>query len=82
RMLLNLPASVIVPVADRLGHDRRYALDDTRMRQELGWIPQMGWQEGLALTVKWYQDHSVWWKDIKSGAYQEYYKQNYGAFAQ
>ena len=68
---------MIEPVADRLGHDRRYAVDSTKLRA-LGWSPQKSFDEGLAETVQWYKDHEVWWKPLKSGEhYREYYQQQY-----
>jgi dTDP-glucose 4,6-dehydratase len=63
-------------VDDRPGHDRRYALDDTKLRV-LGWSPQRSLEEGLAETVDWYRDNRVWWEPIKSGEYREYYRQQY-----
>lgn len=64
-------------VKDRPGHDRRYAIDHSKITRELGWQPIVTIDEGLARTVKWYQDHQAWWRDIKSGAYQEYYEEQY-----
>jgi len=64
-------------VADRPGHDRRYALDAGRLRQS-GWQPWRGFEEGLAATVAWYREHRSWWEAIKSGAYREYYEDMYG----
>ena len=66
-------------VDDRAGHDRRYSLDDSKVRR-LGWSPQHSFGEtGLAETVAWYQDNRVWWEPIKSGEYRRYYEQQYGA---
>lgn len=76
--LLDLPVETVVPVADRLGHDRRYAIDPTRAEQELGFRPQVTWNDGLARTVEWYRGHRGWWQSIKSGAYREYYQRHYG----
>lgn len=64
-------------VKDRPGHDRRYAIDHSKITRALGWQPTVTIDEGLARTVKWYQDHQAWWQDIKSGAYQEYYEEQY-----
>jgi dTDP-glucose 4,6-dehydratase len=66
-------------VEDRAGHDRRYALDDSKIRG-LGWSPQHSFREsGLAETVVWYRDNRAWWEPIKSGEYRRYYEQQYGA---
>ena len=77
--ILGLPSSVMVPVKDRLGHDRRYAIDSQKITKELGWEPLMLWHEGLRQTVSWYQTHQDWWKAIKNGSYRDYYAHQYGA---
>lgn len=64
-------------VPDRPGHDRRYAIDCSRLRRELGWMPEKSFDEGLRETVEWYQEHRSWWERIKSGEYQEYYRKQY-----
>jgi dTDP-glucose 4,6-dehydratase len=70
-------------VADRLGHDRRYAIDATRLERELGWrAERSAWPESLERTVKWYQDNEMWWRAVKSGAYRDYYKKQYGLFGE
>jgi dTDP-glucose 4,6-dehydratase len=70
---------MIRPVADRLGHDRRYAIDATRIKDELGWRPtRSAWPEALASTVRWYADNDGWWRRIKSGEYKQYYARQYG----
>lgn len=70
---------MIEPVKDRLGHDRRYAIDPRKIRDELGWSPsRSAWPEALEATVKWYVDHEKWWRNVKSGAYREYYAKQYG----
>jgi dTDP-glucose 4,6-dehydratase len=76
--LLGKPHSLIRHVADRPGHDRRYALESTRIRDELGFVPDYDFERGLAATVKWYREHEDWWRRIKSGAYREYYRRMYG----
>ena len=76
--ILQLPYDVITPVPDRLGHDRRYAIDAQKITKELGWQSQTTWEQGLRETVQWYRDHESWWKAIKSGAYREYYEKQYG----
>jgi len=74
--LMGKPRSLIEFVADRPGHDYRYALDVTRIT-ELGWQPGVALSEGLERTVRWYQAHSEWWRPLKSGEYWEFYKKNY-----
>jgi len=70
---------LVCHVDDRAGHDRRYALDDSKLRG-LGWAPEHSIGErGLAETVAWYRDNRPWWEPIKSGEYQRYYEQQYGA---
>jgi dTDP-glucose 4,6-dehydratase len=63
--VMGKPASLIRYVADRLGHDRRYAIDCSKIENELGWRPTVTFEEGLRQTVKWYQDHKAWWEDMK-----------------
>jgi dTDP-glucose 4,6-dehydratase len=77
--LLGRPASLIAPVADRPGHDRRYSLDTTRLRG-LGWQPTVGFDAGLADTVSWYRDHENWWRPIKDDdpAFRAYHDAQYG----
>jgi dTDP-glucose 4,6-dehydratase len=64
-------------VPDRPGHDRRYSIDAGKLRA-LGWRPKMDWDEGIALSVRWYQENEWWWRKIKTGEYLEYYKRQYG----
>ena len=73
------PASLIQPVRDRPGHDRRYALD-TAKAHGLGWVPKVNFAEGLARTVEWYRSNEGWWRPIKEQdtAYREYYAAQYG----
>ncbi len=75
--LLGKPESLIRHVADRPGHDRRYALDVTKIRA-LGWEPAHSCQEAIEATVRWYVDNEWWWRKIKTGEYLEYYKRQYG----
>jgi dTDP-glucose 4,6-dehydratase len=70
---------MIERVPDRLGHDRRYAIDATKIKTQLGWVPtRSAWPGALDATVKWYVDHPQWWQRVKSGAYREYYEKQYG----
>lgn len=70
--------SSIEPVKDRLGHDRRYAIDASKIKADLGWEPtRSAWPAALESTVKWYVDHEQWWRNVKSGAYREYYEKQY-----
>jgi dTDP-glucose 4,6-dehydratase len=71
------PESLITRVADRPGHDRRYALTNEKLTRETGWRPQMDFGEGLAGTVRWYQQRQDWVAHVKSGEYQKFYEQNY-----
>jgi dTDP-glucose 4,6-dehydratase len=71
------PASLIRPVTDRPGHDRRYALKNEKLSVETGWQPRMGFNEGLAKTVAWYVANQEWVARVKSGGYQKFYEQNY-----
>jgi dTDP-glucose 4,6-dehydratase len=70
--------SLVRHVEDRPGHDRRYALDDGKLR-ELGWSPAHSFEDGLAATVEWYREHRGWWEPLKSGDYRRYYEQQYAA---
>ena len=54
------------PVADRLGHDRRYSVDWTKIHDELGYVPRVDFDEGLAATVAWYREHEAWWRPLKT----------------
>jgi len=75
--ILGKPERLIKFVKDRPGHDRRYAIDCTKLRKELGWQPRIRFEEGLDATVRWYIDNKEWWRKIKSGQYLEYYKKQY-----
>lgn len=69
--------SLIEFVKDRPGHDRRYAIDWSKINRELGWKPDAGFNDYLKMTIDWYMKNQEWWKDIKSGEYQNYYKKQY-----
>ncbi|MDD7738954.1 MAG: dTDP-glucose 4,6-dehydratase [Fusicatenibacter sp.] len=75
---LNKPESLIKYVADRPGHDRRYAIDPTKIETELGWKPKYTFDTGIAQTIQWYLDNEDWWKHIISGEYQNYFDKMYG----
>lgn len=64
-------------VEDRKGHDRRYAIDPTKIRNELGWFPETNFKDGIRKTINWYLENRKWWETIISGEYQEYYKKMY-----
>jgi dTDP-glucose 4,6-dehydratase len=76
--LLDKPEGLVRRVADRPGHDRRYALDASRIRAELGWQPLIPFGEGLAATVDWYRVERAWWERVKSGEYRQSYAKVYG----
>ncbi len=81
RQILHLtgkPETLIQPVKDRPGHDRRYSLDSKKVRQ-LGWTPRHPFGEALAATVAWYRAHEAWWRPLKSGEFRDYYARQYGA---
>ena len=75
--LLGKPETLIEPVKDRPGHDRRYSLDSKKMRQ-LGWSPRHRFSDALAATVAWYREHPAWWRPLKSGEFRAYYAKQYG----
>ena len=72
------PHSLITYVTDRPGHDRRYAIDSTKMSRELGWEPLESFESGIERTVAWYRDNREWVERARSGAYRDYYERNYG----
>ena len=73
------PESLIKYVADRPGHDRRYAITSEKVESETGWKPQVEFEAGLAETVRWYKENAVWIANVRSGAYRDFYEKNYGA---
>ena len=75
---LDKPESLITHVTDRKGHDMRYAIDPTKIHNELGWLPETKFADGIKKTIQWYLDHEDWWKTIISGEYQNYYEKMYG----
>ena len=74
---LGKPESLIRTVKDRPGHDRRYAIDSTKIRDELGWSVKRFFTEGIGETIRWYVENRSWWEKIKSGEYREYYDRMY-----
>ena len=76
---LGKPHSLLTFVKDRLGHDRRYAIDPTLIESELGWKPRETWESGLRKTITWYENNSDWVERARSGAYREFYARQYGS---
>jgi len=76
--IMDAPSSLLTHVKDRLGHDRRYAVDWSRIRNELGWTPETALEEGLRSTVAWYDSHADWVERATSGEYRTYYERVYG----
>lgn len=77
--ILALPEETVVMVPDRLGHDRRYAIDPSKAERELGFMARQPWEEGLSATVSWYREHRDWWEAVKSGEYRDFYHRQYQA---
>ena len=69
--------NIITYVTDRKGHDLRYAIDPTKIHEELGWLPETKFQDGIKKTIKWYLENRSWWEEIISGEYQNYYEKMY-----
>ena len=65
-------------MTDRKGHDKRYAIDPTKTKEELGWEPETRFEDGIGQTIDWYLDNREWWEHIVSGDYQNYYQKMYG----
>jgi dTDP-glucose 4,6-dehydratase len=76
--MLGKSESLIRFVTDRPGHDRRYAIDPTLTEKELGWRPLETWETGLEKTISWYRENARWLERARSGAYQDYYRTQYG----
>lgn len=74
---LDKPESLITYVTDRKGHDMRYAIDPTKIHNELGWLPETKFADGIQKTIRWYLDNREWWETIISGEYQNYYEKMY-----
>ena len=69
--------ALITHVEDRLGHDRRYGIDPTKIQEELGWYPETPFETGIVLTIDWYLEHEEWMAHVTSGDYQKYYAEMY-----
>jgi len=76
--ILDKPESLITYVADRKGHDLRYAIDPTKINKDLGWKPEVMFADGIKKTIQWYLDNKDWWDEIIKGEYQNYYHKMYG----
>ena len=76
--VLGKPESLIEYVEDRKGHDRRYAIDPSKIQADLGWQPTTRFEDGIRQTIEWYLTHTDWWQHILSGEYQSYYEKMYG----
>jgi dTDP-glucose 4,6-dehydratase len=76
--ILGKPISLIRHIVDRLGHDRRYAIDCAKIEKQLGWRPAVTFEDGLKKTVRWYQENEPWVENVRSGAYRQYYERQYG----
>ena len=74
---LGKPESLITYVTDRKGHDQRYAIDPTKIHEELGWLPETEIEDSIKKTISWYLSHQSWWEEIVSGEYQNYYEKMY-----
>ena len=77
---LGKPESLITHVGDRKGHDMRYAIDPTKIHNELGWLPETKFEDGIKKTIQWYLDNRSWWENIISGEYKNYYEKMYGNY--
>lgn len=75
--LLGKGEDMIEYVEDRKGHDKRYAINFTKIKNELDWRPEVTFEEGIEKTLEWFKENEAWWQDIKNGSYQEYYEKQY-----
>ena len=76
---LGKPESLITYVTDRKGHDMRYAIDPTKIKNELGWTPETKFEDGIKKTIRWYLDNREWWETIINGEYRDYYERMYAS---
>jgi len=79
---LGKPESLMRFVQDRPGHDRRYSLDSSKIREELGWTPKVSFEEGIGRTIEWYQANTEWLDHARSGEYRNYYERHYARRAE
>jgi dTDP-glucose 4,6-dehydratase len=77
--ILEKPESLVKHIEDRPGHDRRYAMDYSKISEELGWQPRHSLEEALTESVRWYVDNREWWRRVRDGSYREYYGKIYGS---
>jgi len=77
--IVGAPETLMTTVADRPGHDRRYALASEKLARATGFTPQTTFEDGLARTAAWYRDHADWTTRVKTGEYRDYYRKNYGS---
>lgn len=75
---LKKPTSLIKYVEDRLAHDKRYAIDHGKIKSELGWSPKISFSAGIKSTIDWYVQNELWWRNVKSGEYGQFYEKHYG----
>ena len=73
----NINRDLITYVADRKGHDRRYAIAPDKIKKEIGWEPDTAFEDGIRKTIRWYLDNEQWFSNVTSGEYQEYYHKMY-----
>ena len=76
--LLDKPSTLIRYVEDRPGHDRRYAVDSSKLTRVTGWTPAISFEEGIVQTVNWFRANQAWWRPIKQGEFRAYYERMYG----
>lgn len=76
--IMDKPETLITYVADRKGHDLRYAINPAKIHRDLGWLPKTSFEEGIVSTVQWYLDNRAWWENIVNGEYKNYYERMYG----
>ena len=75
---LDKPECLNTHVTDRKGHDMRYAIDPAKIHNQLGWLPETKFADGIRKTIRWYLDNREWWEEIISGEYRNYYERMYG----